>query len=273
MSEASAPAGPVSTGSPDIPLHRPSVIDDGDSRRLYFGPEYVQSEMSLEDPWFLSLRYTQKMMAFLLFVPKPRHIVIVGLGGGSLTKFCHRQLPRTRITTIEIDPRVIALAGRFQVPEPDARMQIVQADACDWFAETDERMDVVLLDGYDERGISGGFGNARFYRDLRACLRPGGVLVANILVTAAAFRRYRQVIAGVFEAGLLDQRVMPDGNHVLTAFTSFPTDPDWTAIGREAKKLALRHRLDFPAFTRALRRAHERGAAEPVSEDDGIPIF
>lgn len=245
-----------------IPLGRPSVVDDGSYRRLYFGPEYIQSEMSVDDPLALQLAYTRRMMAALLFLPRPKHIVIAGLGGGSLTKFCHHYLPKTRITTLEIDPRVIALAPAFQVPVDDARSRIIETDACDWFARTSEHYDLVLLDGYTEAGIASGFGSARFYADIRAGLRPGGLLAANILVTSDVLRQYRQVINAAFEGRTLVQRVVPDGNQVLFAFNALPEAPDWVAIGREAKKLESRLGLDFPAYARAMRRAHERTPAE-----------
>ena len=45
------------------------VIDDGESRYLYFNVRLMQSQMSLKAPHDLALRYTQKMMGFLLFHP------------------------------------------------------------------------------------------------------------------------------------------------------------------------------------------------------------
>ena len=250
----------------------PQVVDDGDYRRLYFGPLHIQSEMDRHDPDTLQLKYTQRMMALLLFVPRPKHIVIVGLGGGSLTKFCHRQLPKTRITTIEIDARVIALAPQFAVPPEDARHRIVHADACDWFATTAERVDAVLLDGYTDTGIASGFGDPALYQRIRECLRPEGLLVANILVGAEALRRYKRVIGDAFDGQMINQKIVPDGNNVLFAFKALRAEPDWTAMAAEAKKLAIRHSLDFPAFVRTLKRAHERHSADHA-EDAVLPLF
>ena len=51
---------------------KPFVIDDGKSRFLYFNVRLMQSEMSLKAPNDLAIRYTQKMMACLLFKPKPK---------------------------------------------------------------------------------------------------------------------------------------------------------------------------------------------------------
>ncbi|HWY24198.1 MAG TPA: hypothetical protein VNX47_04725, partial [Nevskia sp.] len=113
---------------------RPFVVDDGETRRLHFGLDFVQSEMSLGQPEALRLLYTQAMMAFLLFLPKPKHIVIVGLGGGSLGKFCRRELPEARVTTVEIDQDVIDFAALFDLPARDSRLRIVHADAAEYFA-------------------------------------------------------------------------------------------------------------------------------------------
>lgn len=93
---------------------KPFVIDDGELRKLHFSLAYVQSAMELNNPYALNIAYTRKMMAFLMFLPRPKHVLIVGLGGGSLTKFCHRELPRTRITTVEVDADVIEI-GRAHV--------------------------------------------------------------------------------------------------------------------------------------------------------------
>src|SRR5512132_3183095 len=67
------------------------------SQSLYFSIEEVQSRMQLQHPDALDLRYTRTMMGFLRFLPAPRAIAMIGLGGGSLAKFCHRYLPKARI--------------------------------------------------------------------------------------------------------------------------------------------------------------------------------
>jgi spermidine synthase len=56
------------------------------------------------------------MMLVLLFNPAPRSILMIGLGGGSLPKYCHRHLPQCDITVVEINPAVISLREAFQVP-------------------------------------------------------------------------------------------------------------------------------------------------------------
>src|SRR5271166_2246985 len=69
---------------------KPILMEDRETRSLCFsidGP--VQSEMSIDEPETLINAYTRKMMGFLLFRKRPREVVMIGLGGGSLAKFCH----------------------------------------------------------------------------------------------------------------------------------------------------------------------------------------
>lgn len=149
-------------------------------RTLEFQPGMVQSEMSLADPDRLVLSYARAMMCFVLFQPRPAHIVMVGLGGGSLAKFCHRYLPHSRITVIELRADVIALREQFAVPPDDERLRVVHADASRHMATLRGTADVLLVDGFDEDGLPPALGSAAFYADCRRALRPGGVLVANV---------------------------------------------------------------------------------------------
>lgn len=237
---------------------KPFVTDDGTSRRLHFNFRFVQSEMNLLNPDSLSFAYTRKMMAFLLFAPRPKHIVIIGLGGGSLTKFCYRGLPRTRVTTIEIDADVIGFGELFEIPAPDARLRIVHADATEYFARSEEEADVVMLDGCDYDGVSPALCEAAFYRDVRARLSPDGLLVANLIGRAGRSIALQRLIGEVFGGQTMTLDVRGGGNRLLFAFNDAHFAPDWQAIREEAHKLEHRHGLDFPGFMRKLQYSYRK---------------
>jgi spermidine synthase len=82
-------------------------------RYLHLGSETIQSAMRRSRPNELELSYTRCMMAFLLFVPTPTRVVMIGLGGGSLARFVYHNLPETRITAVEISPQVVSAARQF----------------------------------------------------------------------------------------------------------------------------------------------------------------
>lgn len=235
---------------------KPFVIDDGKARRLHFNLDFVQSEMRLDDPCALSFAYTRKMMAFLLFVPRPKHIITVGLGGGSLAKFCHRELPKTRITAIEIDAQVIALSELFEVPRNDARLRIVHADAAEYLATSDEGADAVLIDGCDRHGVAPAFCSEGFYRNVAARLSRKGLMVMNFIGRAIVLEQHLRCIAGAFSGRVMVIKVSEGGNRLIFAFKDAMYSPDWLAIQELAKTLE-RHGLDFPRFARKLRASRQ----------------
>lgn len=241
---------------------KPFVLEDGEYRQLHLGLRFTQSRMSLKAPDALSLAYTRKMMAFLLFQPQPKHVVIVGLGGGSLTKFCYRQLPHARITTVEIDQSVIELAPLFQVPRPNARLRIVHADGAEYFATTHQSADVVLVDGCDQHGIAPALCEERFYASVRARLRPGGLLVVNLVGTVGRSDALIRSIAKVFDEQVLVVPVSVGGNRIALAFCNPAWPPDWPQVDQRAVALGNHHGLDLPGFSKRLQ-ANARKALKP----------
>lgn len=158
----------------------PFVREDGASRSLHFTLGELQSRMLLRRPGYLDLDYTRTMMGFLLFKPAPAHIGMIGLGGGSLAKFCHRQLGGSRMTVLEINPHVIALRREFQVPEDDERFQVIAADGAIYLQHETPGFDVLLVDGFDHQGQPAALCSQRFYDDCFAALAQDGVLVVNL---------------------------------------------------------------------------------------------
>lgn len=238
---------------------KPFILDDGRVRRLYFTLRYLQSEMRLKDPQHLELAYTRKMMAFLLFHPNPKRILVIGLGGGSLAKFCHRHLPRARITAVEIDPTVIAMGAQFGVTA-DERLAIHQADAADFLPATQADTDVLLLDAFDRDGIAPSLSNPAFFEAARRRLRPNGLLVANLAGAEENWRPHLGMLRAAFDERVILVRVAGDDNHIAFAFTDTAFPPHWALLEKAAQGLQRRHGLDYPEFLRKLKRA----AAKPL---------
>jgi spermidine synthase len=159
---------------------KPFVYESLTSKALHFSICEIQSRMQIKDPHALDLEYTRTMMGFLLFKPEPRNIVMVGLGGGSLAKFCHRYLPKARIQVVEVNPHVIALRKQFHVPPDDDRFRVVRADGAQYVHYRSTRCDVLMVDAFDSRGLPPRLCSQRFYDDCFEMLQPGGVLVVNL---------------------------------------------------------------------------------------------
>lgn len=182
---------------------KPFIYETADSKALHFSICEIQSRMRLLSPDLLDLAYTRTMMAFLLFVPRPEQLAMIGLGGGSLAKFCHRYLTATRIEVVEINPHVIALRDQFQVPPDDARLQISRGDGADFVRHGSGRLDVLLVDGFDHEGQPPALCSQAFYDDCREVLRSDGLLVVNLHTAHADFARHVARLERAFEGDVL----------------------------------------------------------------------
>ncbi len=150
-------------------------------RSLHIGSDTVQSSMRISRPNDLELSYTRSMMAFLLFHPSPKHVLMIGLGGGSVAKFVRHHMPEVFVRVLEIDPHVVAIARQcFLVPENAPRFEIIVGDGAEYISREDVRADVIMVDGYDAESYVEALATKVFYSDCRARLAPGGMLVVNL---------------------------------------------------------------------------------------------
>lgn len=172
--------GPASTPTGPDAHHRPFVHETRSYKSLHFCVRQTQSRMLKRDPDALVVDYTRTMMAFLLLNAQPARIGMIGLGGGSLAKFCYRILPHTRIDVVEINPHVVALRDEFCVPPDDARFQVHLGDGAAFVGESRAAFDVLLIDAYTRTGLPTHLSTPKFFASCRRALRDDGVLAANL---------------------------------------------------------------------------------------------
>src|SRR5699024_2027585 len=83
------------------------VRDIDGVRTLQFNSPWIQGAMRLSAPDDIEIEYVQQMMLWTLFMSAPDSICQLGLGAGTLTRFCLRHYPRADVTAVEISPDVI----------------------------------------------------------------------------------------------------------------------------------------------------------------------
>ena len=230
---------------------RPFILESGSERHLLFSHDSVQSSMRLDDPTALTCEYTRRMMAFLLFNQEPQHILMVGLGGGSIPKFCYRHLPRTRITTVEIDADVIALRDEFLLPFDDDRFEVVHADGVRYLAQTRELFDVVLVDAFDHEGVAPALAASDFYRHAAERLTEDGVFVLNLSGEPTRYDAHLQRIHDAFGSRTALVEVSSGENELLFAFKR-DRRFDTPAKVQLANDLKRSLGLEFPRYLRLL---------------------
>ncbi len=222
-------------------------------RSLHLGSATVQSSMRLSDPVELVLSYTRAMMGFLLFVPEPQRVAMIGLGGGSLPKFIRHHFPRVRITVVENNPAVITAARtHFAVPEDDDRFSVVLGQGERWVAEEATGCDVLMIDGYNGRQQAGELATEDFYAHARKALSRDGVLVVNLWSSDRDFDVYVQRIERVFES-VVTIPAQRRGNMAVLAFAQRPRELRWSKLRVRAHELESRYGLEFHAMLDGVR--------------------
>lgn len=210
---------------------------------LNFDAMSVQSEMYIDRPDELVIPYTRAMMSFLLLHSAPARIAMIGLGGGSIAKYCHRYLPCSEMQVVEISPEVIALRNEFAIPVDDARFRVLQDDGAAWVHETQWQPDVLILDGFDTDGLPARLSSQHFYDDCFLSLDESGVLVVNLWGGYPHYERSLARISNSFSGRVLVFDSDDGVNKIVLAMKS--NSPSVSTIRENAARLALTHPLDF----------------------------
>ena len=225
-------------------------------RQLHLGTGAIQSAMRISRPWDLELAYTRAMMAGLLFVPEPKDVLMIGLGGGSLAKFIRKHRPQTRITAVEISPQVVAAArSHFELPEDDAHLRVLIVDGAEYVQTHRHCADIIFLDGFDAGNQVEVLATLEFYQACRQVLKPGGVLVVNLWGRDPEFVTWFSRLVAAFDQQVAWLPVMGKVNVAAFAVADEQAGKWLDAI--DAAELGKQWGLDLPMFARELRWARE----------------
>jgi len=230
-----------------------AVSDARGVRSLHVGGEAIQSSMKLGDPFALALDYTRCMMAFLLFHPRPREVLMIGLGGGSLAKFVHRNLKHARVRAIECDARVVQAArSHFDLPPDDARLAIEIGDGAQALAP--RCCDVLMVDGFEDEAQAPGLASQDFYDAAFLALRTPGVLVVNFMSDDPALDGRLRALEQAFGGAVLALPAPSDPNILVFALCGARERLAWARLRARAARLERRLGLPFPRYLNALKR-------------------
>ena len=221
-------------------------------RTLHVGGEAIQSAMRIAEPFALALDYTRCMMAFLLFHPQPREALMIGLGGASLPKFFHRNLKKTRVRVVELDPRVVAAARmHFALPPDDARLCVEIGDGAQ--ALSPECCDVLVIDAYHDEQHVPELASQEFYDAAWFALGETGAMVVNFMDDDRSLDTYLRRLEHAFDGAVLALPALYDPNIVALAFKGVPGSVEWDTLRARAARLESLLGLPFTRYVSRLR--------------------
>jgi spermidine synthase len=238
-----------------------TVSEEQGVRTLHVGGEAIQSSMRLADPFALELEYTRCMMTFMLFHPRPREVLMIGLGGGSLAKFIYRRLPAARTRVIELDERVVAVArAQFGLPADDTRLRVEIGDGAEALAP--ECCDALVVDAFADEHPPAALAGQAFYDAAWLALEEPGVLVMNLMNDDPALDRRLRRAEHAFGGAVLALPALYDPNVIVLGLKGAPRALPWAELERRARALERRLGLPFARYLPRLKRMNRFDARQ-----------
>jgi spermidine synthase len=250
---------------PNTASKNPLICEDNGELSLHFNFPTIQSRMRKAEPERLLLDYTRTMMGFLLLHPKPRRITLIGLGGGSLAKYCRRKLPDTDFTAIELSAEVIALRNEFEIPPDGPKFRVICGDGAAYVRGDAEPSDILLIDGFHAEGQPEQLCSAAFYDDCYGKLEEGGVLVVNLCADDTGYGSYVGRIRDSFAEKIVVVEADEGENKIVFAQKGGRFPPDFSELTERLRTLEANHPVDLDVTAqKMLRPARKRGSGRRI---------
>jgi spermidine synthase len=233
------------------------------------GWDYTESVVNLADPDELPIRYTQVMTLATIYPAELKSILMLGLGGGSVSTYLGRHLPEAAITTVELDPGVISAAKNYFGILETPRMRYRDGDARVFLKRHVETYDLILVDAYRGGYVPFHLLTKEFYTLAKQRLAPGGAVAFNVHDGTKLYASTVKTLTDVFPGLDLYSTGMGEVAAVATA-TQAPTRETLTA---RAAALQERHgfRYPLPPMLKRLVKAPPEAAKADLITDDFAP--
>jgi spermidine synthase len=237
------------------------VIEHQGVRSLHFGSSPRQSSMSLTDTSKLELSYVRAMTSWQLFKPDLKdEALLIGLGGGSLTKHLLQHFPDCRLRVIECRKSVVKVArSHFQLPL-DPRLKIIIDDGGDYIQQRieshAEHYSLLLIDAFDHENIASSIANEAFFAASQALLKKDGILVVNLWGgdDNPLYRQCSQWLRAIFKRRVLFLPIQDRGNVIGLAFNEDLPFFTLKYLRQQAIALEQHYQIEYPTFLKDLKK-------------------
>lgn len=146
------------------------------------GQFFLQSRLNLKTREAPVLIYSKMMLASLLFQSSPKRILMLGLGGGSISNVLHHVFPETHIDVVEVDSHVIDTCKRFFYLRESENYKVHAMDARIFIQSQigKSNYDLIFLDAFKSGSVPFHLKTGEFYQEIRKVLSPQGVVASNL---------------------------------------------------------------------------------------------
>ncbi len=235
------------------------VVETGGVRALHFGTSPRQSSMQLHAPNELHSLYARSMMAWLLFKEQPENVLMVGVGGGLLTKYLLYHFPDCQIKAIEFRQAIIKIARRFFDLPMDPRLKVKIGDGAlhikQQSLQDPDQHDLIMIDAFDDEGMAETIQGISLFAACKELLTDDGMLVINLWGTnKELFKQIAWEMGVTFNWKLLFLPVRGRGNVIGIAFAEGHSEFSMKALRLRARQLDEQYQIEFLDFIKDLKR-------------------
>ena len=224
------------------------------------GWDYTESVTNLHDPDDLPLRYAQVMTIATVYPAEVKKILMIGLGGGSISTYLGRFMPEVTIDTLEIDRRVIETAKKYFGLRESARVRYLDGDGRVFLNRNKDLYDLIILDAYHGGYVPFHLLTKEFYTLVKSRLTSGGAAAFNVHDGTKLYASTVKTLGEVFPT--LD--IYPSGLGEAIVVVSPDAVFDKDALGSRAVAMQERYSFRFP-----LPQLLSRRMAKPMAEATG----
>jgi len=166
------------------------IVQKGDFLSMTFrlkGENTRQSVLNLRDRGQLPLPHSHYQTLAAVFAGKLKAMLMVGLGGGSVPAYFLRHVPELHVTTVELDPGVVAAAKKYFGIEEGPRHRIATGDGRVFLQRNKAKYDIVMIDAFRGGYVPFHLLTNEFYTLLASRMEPDGVAVFNLRANTQLF--------------------------------------------------------------------------------------
>lgn len=250
------------------------VEDNGDLRCLKFNVKSNKTQQSCylkSQPQQLVFNYTKLLMASLLFNSEPKRILIIGLGGGTMSNTLGQLYPSSQIDNVEIDPAVINVARQYFGFDENKNVHTYTQDGRIFIKRAllkKHHYDWIILDAFNGDYIPEHLMTKEFLQEAKALLSNDGILSANTFSLSKLYAHESATYKAVF-GDFYQVSNQANANRIIIAhrngFSNTPLTPEnintfkttLQPFGVDIKHLYdhmvfSKHHQDWPENTRLL---------------------
>jgi spermidine synthase len=232
-------------------------------RYLHLGSEWIQGAMRLNAPNSIELEYAEQMMGWLLFLEPciGFDVLQLGLGTGTLSKFCHHLNNDIQVSAVEINPAVIVAAKvMFDLPVESDRMTVVQDDALAYVKKSKNynTKNVIQVDLYDGSASGPALSSLEFYQGCANTLKDTGILTVNLFGRHSSFKENINNLCEAFSDRVLLFPEVHDCNVVAIAFKGPSLKVSWKELNIRANEITKRWGLPAAKWVRGIKKVNAR---------------